>query len=81
MWHEILFRVLSIINYIVLIIIAVPIVLQVMFILLGFLPKRSGKRAVRRDESPTSSPRITKRTSSTAPSRRSLTGRSIPRTV
>ena len=45
MWHEILFRVLSIINYIVLIIIAVPIVLQVMFILLGFLPKKKWKKS------------------------------------
>ena len=45
MWHEILFRVLSIINYVVLIIIAVPIVLQVMFILLGFLPKKKWKKS------------------------------------
>ena len=45
MWHEILFRVLSIINYIVLIIIAVPIVLQVMFILFGFLPKKKWKKS------------------------------------
>lgn len=45
MWHEILFRVLSIINYVVLIIIAIPVFLQVMFILLGFLPKKKWKKS------------------------------------
>ena len=41
MWHEVLFRVLSIVNYVVLIIVAVPVVLQVAYILLGFLPKKT----------------------------------------
>lgn len=40
MWYEILFRVLSIINYAVIILIALPIVLQVLYILLAFLPKK-----------------------------------------
>lgn len=40
MWYEYLYRVLSIINYVVLIVIAIPIVMQVLYILLGFLPKK-----------------------------------------
>ena len=40
MWYEILFRVLSIVNYAVIILIALPIVLQVLYILLAFLPKK-----------------------------------------
>ncbi len=40
MWYEYLYRVLSIINYVVLIVIAIPIVIQVLYILLGFLPKK-----------------------------------------
>ena len=41
MWHEILFRVLSIVNYVVLIIVAIPVLLQVLYIVLGFLPKKT----------------------------------------
>ncbi len=40
MWYEILFRVLSIVNYIVLILIALPIVIQLLYIVLFFLPKK-----------------------------------------
>ena len=40
MWYEYLYRVLSIINYVVLIVIAIPIAIQVLYILLGFLPKK-----------------------------------------
>ncbi len=40
MWYEILFRVLSIINYAVIVLIALPVLLQVLYILLSFLPKR-----------------------------------------
>ncbi len=41
MWYEILFRVLSIINYVVLIIIAIPLLLQVFYILLFFVKKKT----------------------------------------
>ncbi len=40
MWYEIVFRVLSILNYAVIIVIALPIVLQVLYILLAFVPKK-----------------------------------------
>ena len=40
MWHEILFRVLSIINYAVLIVIAIPLLLQLIYVLFAFIPKK-----------------------------------------
>ncbi len=40
MWYEILFRTLSIINYVVLILIALPVLIQVLYIVLSFLPKK-----------------------------------------
>lgn len=40
MWYEIVFRTLSIINYVVLILIALPVLIQVLYILLFFLPKK-----------------------------------------
>ncbi len=45
MWYEILYRVLSIINYIVLLLIAIPLALQVFYILLFFLPKKTWKKS------------------------------------
>lgn len=45
MWHEILYRVLSIINYVVLIAIAIPLFLQVLYVLLFFLPKKTWKKS------------------------------------
>lgn len=45
MWHEILYRVLSIINYVVLMAIAIPLLLQVMYVLLFFLPKKTWKKS------------------------------------
>ncbi len=41
MWYEYLYRVLSIINYIVLIVIAIPIFVQVMYVLLAFVKKKT----------------------------------------
>ena len=41
MWYEILFRVLSIINYIVLIIIAIPILLQLFYVCAFFVKKKT----------------------------------------
>jgi len=40
MWHEYLFRVLEIVNYVVLTIVAIPLALQIFYILFFFLPKR-----------------------------------------
>lgn len=45
MWYEILYRVLSIINYVVLIIIAIPLLWQIFYVLLFFVKKKSWKRA------------------------------------
>lgn len=45
MWYEILYRILSIINYIVLIIIAIPLLWQIFYVLLFFVPKKKWKRA------------------------------------
>ncbi len=41
MWHEILFRVLSIINYAVLVVIAIPLLLQIFYVLFGFIKKKT----------------------------------------
>ncbi len=41
MWYEYLYRVLSIINYIVLIVIAIPLVVQVSYVLLSFVKKKT----------------------------------------
>ena len=41
MWHEILFRVLSIINYIILIIIAIPLLIQVLYVLFAWIKKKT----------------------------------------
>ncbi len=40
MWYEILYRVLSIINYIILIIIAIPVALQLFYVLFSWIKKR-----------------------------------------
>ncbi len=40
MWHEVLFQVLSIINYVVLIIIAVPLLWQIIVVFAALLPKK-----------------------------------------
>ena len=45
MWHEILFRVLSIINYVVLIIIAIPLLLQIFYVLFSFVKKKTWKKS------------------------------------
>ncbi|MCD8307763.1 MAG: glycosyltransferase family 2 protein [Clostridia bacterium] len=45
MWYEVLYRVLSIINYVVLIIIAIPLLWQVIIVLLSWLPKRTYERS------------------------------------
>ncbi len=41
MWYEVLYRILSIINYIVLIVIAIPILVQVLYVLFSFVKKRT----------------------------------------
>lgn len=41
MWHEILYLVLSIVNYIVLLLIAIPLALQVFYVLFGWIKKRT----------------------------------------
>lgn len=41
MWYEILYRVLSIINYAILILIAIPLFIQIMYVLLSFLKKKT----------------------------------------
>lgn len=41
MWHEILFRILSIINYVILIIIAIPVLLQIVYVLFSFIKKKT----------------------------------------
>ena len=41
MWHEILFRVLSIVNYAVLIVIAIPLLLQIFYVLFSFVKKKT----------------------------------------
>ena len=45
MWHEILFRILSIINYVVLIIIAIPLLLQIFYVLFSFVKKKTWKES------------------------------------
>ncbi len=45
MWYEVLYRVLSIINYVVLIIIAIPLIWQIFYVLMFFVPKKKWKRA------------------------------------
>ncbi len=45
MWHEILFRILSIINYVVLIIIAIPLLLQIFYVLFSFVKKKTWKKS------------------------------------
>jgi cellulose synthase/poly-beta-1,6-N-acetylglucosamine synthase-like glycosyltransferase len=45
MWYEILYRVLSILNYIVLIIIAIPLVLQIFYVLFSFVKKKTYKKS------------------------------------
>lgn len=45
MWYEILYRVLSIINYVILIIIAIPLLWQIFYVLLFFVKKKTWKRA------------------------------------
>ena len=41
MWYEILYRVLSIINYCILIVIAVPLLLQIFYVLASFIKKKT----------------------------------------
>lgn len=41
MWYEILYRVLSIINYVILILIAIPLTIQILYVLLSFLKKKT----------------------------------------
>lgn len=41
MWHEILFRVFSIINYVILIIIAIPLVVQILYVLFARVKKKT----------------------------------------
>lgn len=41
MWHEILFRILSIINYVVLIIIGIPLLIQILFVLFSWVKKKT----------------------------------------
>lgn len=48
MWYEILYKVLSIINYVVLISVAIPLVLQVFYVLLFFVPKKKFKESDKR---------------------------------
>ncbi len=45
MWHEILFRVLSIVNYIVLIVIAIPLLLQIFYVLFAFVKKKTWRKS------------------------------------
>ncbi|MCD8286128.1 MAG: glycosyltransferase [Clostridia bacterium] len=45
MWYEVLYRVLSIINYVVLILIAIPLLWQVIIVLLFWLPKKKYPRS------------------------------------
>ena len=45
MWYEILYRVLSIINYVVLILIAIPLLWQIFYVLMFFIPKKKWKRS------------------------------------
>lgn len=45
MWYEILFRVLSIVNYVILGIIAIPLLLQIFYVLLFFVPKKKWKKS------------------------------------
>ncbi len=44
MWHEILYSVLNVINYVVLAMIGIPLALQVLYVLLFFLPKKTWKK-------------------------------------
>lgn len=44
-WYEILYRVLSIINYAVLLMIAIPLALQIFYVLLFFVPKKTWKKS------------------------------------
>jgi cellulose synthase/poly-beta-1,6-N-acetylglucosamine synthase-like glycosyltransferase len=41
MWYEVLYRVLSIINYIVLIVVAIPILIQILYVVFSFVKKRT----------------------------------------
>ena len=45
MWHEVLFRVLSIVNYIVLILIAIPLALQIFYVLFAFVKKKTWRKS------------------------------------
>lgn len=45
MWYEILYRVLSIINYAVLIVIAIPLLWQIFYVLMFFVRKKTWKRS------------------------------------
>lgn len=45
MWYEVLYRVLSIINYIILIVIAIPLLLQIFYVLMFFLKKKTWKHS------------------------------------
>ncbi|MDE6505034.1 MAG: glycosyltransferase [Clostridia bacterium] len=45
MWYEILYRVLSIINYIILILIALPLLLQILYVALSFLKMKTWKKS------------------------------------
>lgn len=45
MWYEILYRVLSIINYVVLLLVAIPLCVQVLYVLLFFIPKKTWKKS------------------------------------
>ena len=41
MWHEILFRILSIVNYLVLIVIAIPLLVQICYVVFCFVKKKT----------------------------------------
>lgn len=45
MWYEILYRVLSIVNYVVLIVIAIPLLWQIFYVLMFFVRKKTWKRS------------------------------------
>ncbi len=45
MWYEILFRVLSIINYAVLVMIAIPVALQLFYVIFSFVKKKTWKKS------------------------------------
>lgn len=45
MWYEILFRVLSIINYVILVIIAIPVALQLLYVIFAFVKKKTWKKS------------------------------------